>query len=193
MSKTLAKVDAALRQRETELVRLKAEHQALRAELTAVKKGLSTSSEKAEKPHEEGQVGLCEYTTAYWIQIEVQWDLTCLFCTDPLVCWETGSHGSTRMSVMNYILMLFILVCQTEGRALFILDTDDQRLKAELRGLQEHLAVQEEELSHQQRELRQLRHHWEDTLDHQEAYLPKGEPLAVLQTFYNVICLGSHQ
>uniref|UniRef100_A0AAQ4QNG3 Pericentrin/AKAP-450 centrosomal targeting domain-containing protein n=1 Tax=Gasterosteus aculeatus aculeatus TaxID=481459 RepID=A0AAQ4QNG3_GASAC len=62
---------------------------------------------------------------------------------------------------------------QTEGRALFILDTDDQRLKAELRGLQEHLAVQEEELSHQQRELRQLRHHWEDTLDHQEAYLPK--------------------
>ncbi|XP_078031283.1 pericentrin isoform X3 [Epinephelus lanceolatus] len=52
---TLAKADAALRQRETELGRLRAEHQALRAELTAVKQGLSTSTERAEKLHEEGQ------------------------------------------------------------------------------------------------------------------------------------------
>ncbi|KAM8917072.1 pericentrin isoform 2-T2 [Spinachia spinachia] len=113
---TLAKVNTALRQRETELVRLKAEHLALRAELTTVKKGLSTSSERAEKLHEERQ---------------------------------------------------------TEGRALSNLENDNQQLKAELRGLQEDLAVQEKELSHQQRELQQLGQHWEDTLDHQEAYLRK--------------------
>ncbi|XP_074517504.1 pericentrin isoform X8 [Sebastes fasciatus] len=52
---TLAKADAALRQRETELAGLRAEHQALRAELTAVKQGLSTSTERAEKLHQEGQ------------------------------------------------------------------------------------------------------------------------------------------
>ncbi|XP_039642921.1 pericentrin isoform X3 [Perca fluviatilis] len=52
---TLAKADAALRQSEAELARLRAEHQALRAELTAVKQGLSTSTERAEKLHEEGQ------------------------------------------------------------------------------------------------------------------------------------------
>lgn len=55
---TLAKADAALRQKEAELARVRAEHQALRAELTAVKQGLSTSTEKAEKLHEEGQVGI---------------------------------------------------------------------------------------------------------------------------------------
>ncbi|XP_034381587.1 pericentrin isoform X4 [Cyclopterus lumpus] len=52
---TLAKADAALRQREAELARLKAAHQALRAELTAVKQALSTSAENTEKLHEEGQ------------------------------------------------------------------------------------------------------------------------------------------
>ncbi|XP_041668237.1 pericentrin isoform X2 [Cheilinus undulatus] len=52
---TLAKADAALRQKEAELGRLRSEHQALRAELTAVKKGLSTSTERAEKLHVEGQ------------------------------------------------------------------------------------------------------------------------------------------
>ncbi|XP_054469221.1 pericentrin isoform X2 [Anoplopoma fimbria] len=52
---TLAKADAALRQREAELARLKTEHQALRDELTAVKQGLNTSTERAEKLHEEGQ------------------------------------------------------------------------------------------------------------------------------------------
>ncbi|XP_069008664.1 pericentrin isoform X2 [Embiotoca jacksoni] len=52
---TLAKADAALRQKEAELTRLRAEHQALRADLTAVKQGLSTSTQKAEKLHEEGQ------------------------------------------------------------------------------------------------------------------------------------------
>lgn len=54
---TLAKADAALRQKEAELIRLRAEHQALRTELTAVKQGLSTSTERAEKLHVEGQVG----------------------------------------------------------------------------------------------------------------------------------------
>ena len=53
---TLAEADAALRQKETELIRLRAEHQSLRVELTAVKQGLSTSTERAEKLHEEGQV-----------------------------------------------------------------------------------------------------------------------------------------
>ncbi|XP_029937869.1 pericentrin isoform X2 [Myripristis murdjan] len=52
---TLAKADAALRQREAEIARLGAEHQALRAELTAVKEGLSTSTERADKLQEEGQ------------------------------------------------------------------------------------------------------------------------------------------
>lgn len=55
---TLAKADAALRQKETELARLGAEHQALRADLTAAKQGLSTTTEKAEKLHEEGQVSI---------------------------------------------------------------------------------------------------------------------------------------
>ncbi|XP_068574033.1 pericentrin isoform X2 [Cebidichthys violaceus] len=108
---TLAKADAALRQREAELARLKEEHQALRAELTALKQGLSTSSERAEKLHEEGQ---------------------------------------------------------TKDRALVDLETDNQRLKAELRGLQEDLAVQEEDLSCQQRELQQLRQH-----RHQQGYPQK--------------------
>ncbi|XP_053191638.1 pericentrin [Scomber japonicus] len=52
---TLAKADAALRQKETELATLGAEHQGLRAELTAAKQGLSISTEKAEKLHEEGK------------------------------------------------------------------------------------------------------------------------------------------
>uniref|UniRef100_A0A3B5B329 Pericentrin-like n=1 Tax=Stegastes partitus TaxID=144197 RepID=A0A3B5B329_9TELE len=45
---TLAKADAALREKEAELARL-------RAELTAAKQGLSNSTERAEKLHEEGQ------------------------------------------------------------------------------------------------------------------------------------------
>ncbi|RVE57390.1 hypothetical protein OJAV_G00215690 [Oryzias javanicus] len=52
---TLAKADAALRQKELEFDDLKAENQALRSELTAVKHGLNTSSEKAHQLHEEGQ------------------------------------------------------------------------------------------------------------------------------------------
>ncbi|XP_041809392.1 pericentrin isoform X2 [Chelmon rostratus] len=109
---TLAKADAALRHKEAELVILRAEHQGLRAELTAVKQGLTTSTERAEKLHEEGQ---------------------------------------------------------TKDRALVNLETDNQRLKAELRGLQEDLAVQEEELAYQQRELQQLRQHChqQDTHTHQ--------------------------
>ncbi|XP_041760284.2 pericentrin isoform X1 [Coregonus clupeaformis] len=97
---TLAKADAALRQREEELRRLGAEHQALGAELAAVKEGLCSSTERAEKLLEEGQ---------------------------------------------------------TKDRALADLETNNQHLKAELRGLQEDLAVQEEELAYQQRELLQLR------------------------------------
>ncbi|XP_036981473.1 pericentrin isoform X2 [Acanthopagrus latus] len=52
---TLAKADTALRQKEAELAKLRLEHQTLQAELTAVKQGLSTSTERAEKLHEEGQ------------------------------------------------------------------------------------------------------------------------------------------
>lgn len=54
---TLAKADAALRQKEVEVERLRAEHQALRVELTTVKQGLSSSTERAEKLHKEGEVG----------------------------------------------------------------------------------------------------------------------------------------
>lgn len=53
---TLAKAETALREREQQLIHLKAEHDALRAELTAVKEGLSNSTERAEKLREEGQV-----------------------------------------------------------------------------------------------------------------------------------------
>ncbi|XP_057193432.1 pericentrin isoform X3 [Triplophysa rosa] len=52
---TLAKAEAALRDREQQLIHLRAEHDALRAELAAVKEGLCTSTERAEKLQEEGQ------------------------------------------------------------------------------------------------------------------------------------------
>uniref|UniRef100_A0A9J7XTJ4 Pericentrin n=1 Tax=Cyprinus carpio carpio TaxID=630221 RepID=A0A9J7XTJ4_CYPCA len=52
---TLAKAETALREREQQLIHLRAEHDALRAELAAVKEGLSTSTERAEKLQEEGQ------------------------------------------------------------------------------------------------------------------------------------------
>ncbi|KAK2888943.1 hypothetical protein Q8A67_014318 [Cirrhinus molitorella] len=52
---TLAKAETALREREQQLIHLRAEHDALRAELAAVKEGLSTSTERAEKLREEGQ------------------------------------------------------------------------------------------------------------------------------------------
>ncbi|XP_051942198.1 pericentrin isoform X2 [Hippocampus zosterae] len=52
---TLAKTDAALRLRETELARLGAELQALREELTTVKQDLSNSTQRAEKLCEEGR------------------------------------------------------------------------------------------------------------------------------------------
>ncbi|KAI2663332.1 Pericentrin [Labeo rohita] len=52
---TLAKAETALREREQQLIHLRTEHDALRAELAAVKEGLSTSTERAEKLREEGQ------------------------------------------------------------------------------------------------------------------------------------------
>lgn len=51
--------------------------------------------------------------------------------------------------------MIFHL--QTKDRALADLEVHNQHLKAELRSLQDDLAVQEEELAYQQRELEQLR------------------------------------
>uniref|UniRef100_A0A673GK30 Pericentrin-like n=1 Tax=Sinocyclocheilus rhinocerous TaxID=307959 RepID=A0A673GK30_9TELE len=96
---TLAKAETALREREQQLIHLRAEHDALRAELAAVKEGLSTSTERAEKLLEEGQ---------------------------------------------------------TKDRALADLEVHNQHLKAELRSLQDDLAVQEEELAYQQQELEQL-------------------------------------
>lgn len=45
-----------MREKEEQLTRLRAEHEALRAELAAVKEGLSSSTERAEKLLEEGQV-----------------------------------------------------------------------------------------------------------------------------------------
>lgn len=54
----MAKADAALRQKEAELASLRADHETVRAELTAVKQSLNTSTERAEKLHKEGQVRL---------------------------------------------------------------------------------------------------------------------------------------
>lgn len=53
---TLAKAEAALRAKEEQLAHLRLQHDALRAELAAVKEGLSSSTERAEKLQEEGQV-----------------------------------------------------------------------------------------------------------------------------------------
>uniref|UniRef100_A0A3Q3K048 ELK domain-containing protein n=1 Tax=Monopterus albus TaxID=43700 RepID=A0A3Q3K048_MONAL len=145
----LAKADIALRQKETELIQLREEHQALVVELTAVKQGLSTSTERAEKLHEEGQ---------------------------------------------------------TKERALVDLETDNQRLKAELRHLQEDLTAQEEELAYQKQELQQLRQHCQqqDTLDHQhrcsqKASLSSPEVLRKLECSedriperFHTSALGSH-
>ncbi|XP_062324892.1 pericentrin isoform X2 [Osmerus eperlanus] len=60
---------------------------------------------------------------------------------------------------------------QTKDRALADLETYNQRLKVELRGLQEDLAVQEEELAYQQRELLQLRQ--QATPPHGQSYSQK--------------------
>ncbi|XP_054652131.1 pericentrin isoform X3 [Dunckerocampus dactyliophorus] len=115
---TLAKTDAALRLRETELARLGVEHQALRAELTAVKQCLSTSTQRAEKLLEEGQ---------------------------------------------------------SKDRALANLENDNHLLKVELLRLQEDLALQEETLAHQQRQLPQIRQHslQIDTLTHHKGCSPR--------------------
>lgn len=53
---TLAKADAVLREKETEISRLTVEQEDLRVELTTVQQGLSSSAEKAEKLQEEGQI-----------------------------------------------------------------------------------------------------------------------------------------
>nr|XP_015214701.1 PREDICTED: pericentrin isoform X2 [Lepisosteus oculatus] len=52
---TLGKAECALREKEEQLAELKVEHDTLRAELAAVKEGLSSSTERAEKLLEEGQ------------------------------------------------------------------------------------------------------------------------------------------
>ncbi|CAN9502418.1 unnamed protein product [Ophioblennius macclurei] len=67
---------------------------------------------------------------------------------------------------------------QTKDQALAELETDNQRLKAELRRLQEDLAVQEEELAYQQRELQQLRQRWHqrESLSHHQEYSQKDIP-----------------
>lgn len=54
----MAKADAVLREKDAEIVRLGAEHQALREELTAVKQRLGASTDRVEKLHEDTQVGL---------------------------------------------------------------------------------------------------------------------------------------
>lgn len=68
---TLAKADAALRQKENELTRLRSEHMAVKGELTAVKNCLDTFKERVQKLHEEGQVGIlnkvsCDASVLCW-------------------------------------------------------------------------------------------------------------------------------
>lgn len=60
-------------------------------------------------------------------------------------------------SLLFPLLNISNLCSQTKDRALADLEVHNSRLKAELRSLQEDLAVQEEELAFQQRELEQLR------------------------------------
>lgn len=55
---TLAKADAALRQKENELTRLQSEHLVVKGELSAVKNCLVTFTERVQKLLEEGQVGI---------------------------------------------------------------------------------------------------------------------------------------
>lgn len=55
---TLAKADAALRQKENELTRLRSEDLAVKGELTAVKNCLVTFTKRVQKLLEEGQVGI---------------------------------------------------------------------------------------------------------------------------------------
>ncbi|CAJ1074387.1 pericentrin isoform X4 [Xyrichtys novacula] len=64
---------------------------------------------------------------------------------------------------------------QTKDRALIELETDNERLKEELRRLQDDLAVQEEELAYQQRELQQLRQIYQQQLTppHQKGFSQK--------------------
>lgn len=69
---TLAKADAALRQKENELTTLRSEHLALKGELTAVKNCLDTFKERVQKLHEEGQVGI----------------LNELSCDANVICWN---------------------------------------------------------------------------------------------------------
>ncbi|CAL8273746.1 unnamed protein product [Merluccius merluccius] len=63
---------------------------------------------------------------------------------------------------------------QTKDRALADLETYNHRLKAELRGLQEDLAVQEEELAYQQRELHHLRQRCPQPDLHNQGFPQKG-------------------
>lgn len=95
------------------------------------------------------------------------------------------------MPVLVSIRLTLIPVHQTKDRALADEETDNQRLIAELHGLQEDLAVQEEELAYQQRELHQLRQrcHQQDTLPHHQGYSQKGEYLMMLHTFTLLLIL----
>ncbi|XP_029972288.1 pericentrin isoform X2 [Salarias fasciatus] len=78
---------------------------------------------------------------------------------------------------------------QTKDQALVNLETDNQRLKAELGRLQEDLAVQEEELAYQQRELQHLRQQWhqQETLSHHQEYPQRDIPQ---RTFEDVVTVS---
>ncbi|XP_061824099.2 pericentrin isoform X2 [Nerophis lumbriciformis] len=114
---TVTEAEAALRLRETELTGLRVENHALRAELTAVKHSLSSSTHRAEKLHEGGQ---------------------------------------------------------SKNRALANLENDNHLLKVELVRLQEDLALHEETLACQQKQLQQVRQqrHQRDTLTHLKGCSP---------------------
>ncbi|XP_061752105.1 pericentrin isoform X3 [Nerophis ophidion] len=113
----VTEADAALRQRETELTGLRVENHALRAELTAVKHSLSSSTQRAEKLH-EGE--------------------------------------------------------QNKNQALVNLENDNHLLKVELVRLQEDLALHEETLARQHKQLQQVRQqrHQRDTLAHHKGSSP---------------------
>lgn len=66
------------------------------------------------------------------------------------------------------------LLFQSKDRALADLEEHNQRLRAELRGLQDDLEVQEEELAYQQRELEELRQRCRHQ-EHAELHISKPE------------------
>lgn len=147
---TLAKADAALRAKEGELGSLKSKYQTLRAELTTVTQSLSSSRERSDKLAEEAQV---RQNRASFVRSFIP--------AAKFHCFDFQIVHSNCFDAFPP---------QTKDQALVDLESDNQRLNAELQSLQDDLAAQGEELSCQRRELQRLKqlHHQQETLTHRQ-------------------------